>query len=221
MSNFNLGMVLSYHSLLIQGALTTLVLTIGSAAIGGVLGPCIGMLRASSYRWLSWASGIYVELFRATPTLVQVVWVYFALPVITGVQLSGFVSVLLTLGLHEGAYVGEIFRAGIKSIDKGQMYAARAIGMSYRQSMQRIILPQAFRRMVPPLINEFASLMKLTSLASVIAVPELLHAADNVISFTFRPMETYTTIAVIYAILVLPIIALAGYLDRKSGRTSR
>jgi polar amino acid transport system permease protein len=221
MSNFNLGMVLSYHSLLIQGALITLLLTIGSAAIGAVLGPCVGMLRASKYPWLSWTSAVYVDLFRATPTLVQVVWVYFALPVITGVQLSGFASVLLTLGLHEGAYVGEIFRAGIKSIDKGQMFAARAIGMSYRQAMQRIILPQAFKRMVPPLINEFASLMKLTSLASVIAVPELLHAADNVISFTFRPMETYTTIAAIYAILVLPIIALAGYLDRRSGRISR
>ena len=221
MGNFNVSSLFDYRSLLLHGAFVTLYLTLGAAFIGAILGPCIGMMRQSGYWWLSATAGVYVELFRSTPTLVQVVWVYFALPVITGIQLTGVMSVLLTLGLHEGAYVGEIFRAGIRSIDRGQMFAAKAIGMSYGRAMRRIILPQALKRMVPPLINEFASLMKLTSLASVIAVPELLHAADSVISFTFRPMETYTVIAVIYAALVLPIIYFSNYLDSRVGRVSR
>jgi polar amino acid transport system permease protein len=220
-STFNFSMLTAYPTVFIEGALMTAYLTFGAAVIGAVLGPCVGMMRSSSYRTLSWSAGLYVELFRATPTLVQLVWIYYALPVITGVQLSAFASVLLALGLHEGAYVGEIFRAGIKSIDKGQMLAAKAVGMSYSQAMRRIILPQAIKRMIPPLVNEFASLMKLTSLASILAVPEILHTGNSVIAATFRPMEVYTAVGVLYAILVLPIITFAHYLDRAwGGRTT-
>ena len=114
--------------------------------------------------------------------------------------------------------ISEIFRAGINSLDKGQTYAAQALGMSYWQRMRRIILPQVVKRMIPPLINEFASLMKLTSLASVLAIPELLHTGNDVISTTFRPMEIYTAIGAAYAMLVLPIIYLAHHIDRAWGR---
>ncbi|HEY0296331.1 MAG TPA: amino acid ABC transporter permease, partial [Bordetella sp.] len=148
-----------------------------------------------------------------TPTLVQLVWIYYALPILTGVQLSSFTAVLLALGLHEGAYIGEIFRAGVRSVAKGQFLAGQAIGMTYMQTMWHIILPQALKRMIPPLVNEFAALMKLTSLASVLAVPELLHAAYDIIATTFRPLEMYTVAAAVYAMVVAPFIILAHYLE--------
>src|SRR5690242_2076569 len=218
MNELHFGVIWEYRAIFLHGALITAWLTLTSAAIGAVLGPLVGLLRSSRIRMLSLAAGAYVEAFRATPTLVQLVWIFYALPVITGIQLDAFTSVMLALGLHEGAYVGEIFRAGINSLDKGQTYAAQALGMSYWQRMRRIILPQVVKRMIPPLINEFASLMKLTSLASVLAIPELLHTGNDVISTTFRPMEIYTAIGAAYAMLVLPIIYLAHHIDRAWGR---
>src|SRR5690606_15120404 len=103
----------------------------------------------------------YIEFFRTTPALVQLVWIYYSLPIITGLQLTSFTSVAIGLGLHSAAYFAEIFRAGIQSIDRGQTFAARSLGMSHWQSMQRIILPQALQRMVPPLMNEFVTITKL------------------------------------------------------------
>ena len=151
--------------------------------------------------------------FRSTPALVQLVWIYYALPIMTGLQLSAFVSVAFGLGLHTIAYFGEIFRGGILSIDRGQMDAAKSVGMRYRQAMWRIILPQAVRRMVPPFMNETANLVKLTTLGSVLAVYELLHASNNLITATYRPLEVYTTVAVGFAVIIYPIIYFSRRLE--------
>lgn len=217
MSSLQFGLIWEYREVFLRGALFTAGLTLSAATVGGVLGPLLGLARSSRRRWLSWGAGAYVEIFRATPMLVQLVWVYYALPVLTGIQLDAFTSVLIALGLHEAAYVAEIFRAGIQSLDKGQLQAARALGMSHARAMWRIVLPQVLKGMIPPLINQFASLMKLTSLASVVAVPELLHRGNDLIATTFRPMEVYTAIAVSYALLVAPVVYLAHRIERVWG----
>ena len=129
-------------------------------------------MRSSRLAVLRWPAAVYIDIFRATPILVQLVWIYDAMPIVLGVQMGNMVAASVGIGLHAAAYVAEIFRAGIESIDRGQSDAAKSLGMGYGQAMRRIILPQAVRRMVPPFINEFATLMKLTTLGSVIAVLE-------------------------------------------------
>lgn len=212
--SWHLKMIWDYRQVFARGVVVTLELTIIALAGGVVLGLVFGLMRGARNWLLSTSAMIYIETFRSTPTLVQLVWIYYALPMLTGVQLSAFNSVALGLGLHTAAYLAEIFRAGVNSIDRGQMMAAKAIGMTYFQAMRQIILPQATRRMVPPFINEFATLIKLTSLGSVVAVPEILHEANNVISATFRPLEIYTAVAVVFALIACPMIFVARILER-------
>jgi len=211
---WHFGVVWEYREVFLRGALVTAKLTAGALAIGLVLGLLIGMAKSSRRAWLRVPATTYVELFRATPTLVQLVWIYYSLPILTGVQLGSFVSVTLGLGMNAGAYFAEIFRAGILSIDRGQMDAAKAIGMRHWQAMRRIILPQAVRRMIPPFINETATLVKLTTLGSVLAVYELLHESNNLITNTFRPLEVYTTLALAFFAIIYPIIYLSRWLER-------
>jgi polar amino acid transport system permease protein len=220
MYTWHFDVIWDYREVFFRGAIITGQLTLGALAMGIVLGLIVGIGRDSKRGLVSWPAAIFVEIFRSTPTLVQLVWIYYALPIITGLQLSAFASVLIGLGLHAAAYMAEIFRAGVNSIDKGQMHAAKAIGMTYYQAMWRIILPQAVRRMVPPFINEFATLIKLTSLGSVLAVAEILHEANNLISSTFRPMEIYTAVGVLFAAIVFPMIYVARLLELAWARRS-
>src|SRR5215204_5466625 len=157
---------------------------------------------------------LYIEFFRSTPVLVQLVWIYYSLPILTGLQMGNVTSIAVGLGLHAAAYFAEIFRAGIASIERGQTDAAKSIGMSYFQMMRRIVMPQAVRRMIPPFINELATLIKLTTLGSVLAVNELLHESNNLINNTYRPLEIYTALAVAFAVIIYPFIWLSQRLER-------
>jgi len=139
---------------------------------------------------------------------------YYALPLVTGFQLDSFTSVGVGLGLHTSAYYCEVIRAGILAVDRGQTDAAKAVGMPQIQTMRRIVLPQAVRFMVPPFMNETANLMKLTTLGSVLAVHELLHAGNNLITNTYRPLEIYTAIAVIFAAIIYPVIWASRQLEK-------
>jgi polar amino acid transport system permease protein len=206
--------LLDYQEVFYRAALVTAGATAGSLAIGVVLGLVLGMMRSSRLSVLRVPAGFYVELFRSTPVLVQLVWIYYALPILSGVQMGNMSSLLVGLGLHSAAYFAEIFRAGIASIDRGQMDAAKAIGMRYAQAMRRIILPQATRRMIPPFINEFATLMKLTTLGSVLAVPELLHESENLINNTYRPLEVYSVLAVAFLVIIYPFIYISQHIER-------
>jgi len=206
--------LLDYQEVFYRAALVTAGATAGSLAIGVVLGLVLGMMRSSRLSLLRLPAGFYVELFRSTPVLVQLVWIYYALPILSGVQMGNLISLLVGLGLHSAAYFAEIFRAGIASIDRGQMDAAKAIGMRYAQAMRRIILPQATRRMIPPFINEFATLMKLTTLGSVLAVPELLHESENLINNTYRPLEVYSVLAVAFLVIIYPFIYISQHVER-------
>ena len=205
--------VWEYRAVFVRGALVTAQLTVSSVAIGLVLGMPLGLLRGAKPAILRIPSATFIEFFRSTPTLVQLVWIYYALPMLIGVRLGAVAAVTIGLGLHSAAYIAEIFRAGVASIDRGQFLAAKSIGMSYAQAMRRIILPQAVRRMVPPFINELANLIKLTTLGSVLAVYELLHESDNLINTTFRPFEIYTALALVFFVMIFPLI----YLSQKAG----
>ena len=205
--------LLNYRQAFLRAATVTAELTVGALAIGVALGLALGLMRSQPARALRWPAAVYVEFFRSTPALVQLVWIYYALPVLVGAQLGNIPSVIIGLGMHSAAYFAEIFRGGIASIHRGQADAARAIGMRPGQAMRRIILPQAARRMLPPFINEVANLVKLTTLGSVIAVAELLHEGENLISETFRPLEIYTALALAFAAIIFPIIWLSQRLE--------
>jgi polar amino acid transport system permease protein len=211
---WHFGIIWDYRAVFIRGATITAQLTFWSVLLGVTLGLTLGLMRRSQKPLLRIPAACYIELFRSTPVLVQLVWLYYALPILTGLRMDNVVSIALGLGLHSAAYFAEIFRAGVNSIDKGQWDAARAIGMGYAKSMYRIILPQAVRRMIPPFINEFATLIKLTTLGSVLAVNELLHESDNLINSTYRPLEVYTFLAIVFAVLIYPFIYLSQRLER-------
>jgi ABC-type amino acid transport system permease subunit len=159
-----------------------------------------------------------VGLFRGTPLLLQILFVYFALPLLLGVRLGAMTSAVLALSLNAAAYVCEIMRAAIESIDRGQMEAARSLGMSHGQAMWRVILPQTYRRLIPPLVNELAALSKDTSLVMVIALPELLYETQRIAASYLRPWEVYAWSAVGYLIVVLVLSALAARLERRLAR---
>lgn len=207
--------VWEYRMVFVRGAIVTAELTFWATLIGLVLGLPLGLMRRSGFLLLRAPAATFIELFRSTPALVQLVWIYYSLPILAGLQMSNTTSVAVGLGMHAAAYFAEIFRAGVNSIARGQWDAARAIGMTYSQAMRRIILPQAIRRMIPPFINEFASLIKLTTLGSTLAVYELLHEANNLINNTYRPLEIYTVLAVAFAVLIYPIIYASQRLEQR------
>lgn len=212
--NWYFQIVWDYRQVFARGAIVTGELTLGALAIGLSLGLVLGLCRSSRIAALRWPSSFYIELFRSTPILVQLVWIYYAMPILSGVQMGNLTSAMVGIGLHSAAYVAEIFRAGIESIGRGQMDAAKSIGMRYAQAMRRIILPQAVRRMVPPFINEFANLIKLTTLGSVLAVNELLHESENLINNTYRPLEVYSALAIAFFAIIFPFIYMSQHLER-------
>jgi len=207
--------VWDYRQVFIRGAEVTAEITFWALIIGMLLGLLLGLMRSSRMRVLRLPAAIYIDAFRATPILVQLVWIYYALPILLGVQMGNITAACVGIGLHEAAYIAEIFRAGIASIQRGQSDAAKSLGMSYGEAMRRIILPQAVRRMIPPFINEFATLMKLTTLGSVLAVNELLHESENLINNTYRPLEIYTALALVFGVLIYPFIFLSQQLEKK------
>lgn len=207
------GVVWSYKEIFIRGAVMTLYLTLLSMLLGLALGLIFGVGRNSKKRFIHLPSAMYIEAFRGTPLLVQLVWIYYALPVLIGFNLTNFAAALVGLTLNNSSYLAEIFRGGIISIDKGQVEAARSLGMSHFQTLRRIVLPQAVRIMIPPIVNQFAAVLKLSSLASVIAVYELLHEGTNLITTTFRPLEVYTAVAVVYFILTYPMTVASRRLE--------
>ena len=190
--------------LLLQGLRNTCLLAPLAMAIGLVVGLGIALARLSGMWLVERIAAAFTELFRTTPLLVQVVWVYTVLPLLTGITLSPFVSGLTALGLNVAAFMAEIYRTGITSIDPGQRQGALALGMTRGQVMRRIVLPQAARRMVPPATAMWVAMFKDTSILATIGVAELMYQARVVASDTFRPLEVFTTVGVIYFLLTYP-----------------
>ncbi|MEC9329314.1 MAG: amino acid ABC transporter permease [Pseudomonadota bacterium] len=205
MYDWNFNVIWDYRMVYLKGASITMQLSLLAVLFSMSLGLFVGIARQSKRHFLSFPASCYVEIFRDTPLLIQIVWIFYCLPILLGITLTAFWASTVALSLHMSAYVAEIFRAGIASVDKGHVDAARILGLNYFQIMTRIILPQAIRRMLPPLVNNFADILKLSALASVIGVYELLHSVDNVIMNNFRPLEMYSVLAMVYFILIFPV----------------
>ncbi len=212
---FNFDLVVNSFPLLLVGAGVTIKITALSVALGVVIGLFVGIARISRLRILRVLAAVYVDFFRGTPLLVQIFLVYFALPVITGQRVDPFVAAIGSCGINSGAYVAEIFRAGIQSIDKGQMEAGRSLGMTWVQTMRYIIVPQAFKRVIPPLGNEFIALLKDSSLVSVIGFEELTRRGQLIIAKTYGSLEIWLSVAVIYLAMTLTISRFVAYLERR------
>lgn len=212
---FNFEVILDNFNYLLSGAQLTLVITVGSLSMGLAIGLIVAVLRLSGRSLLTVLTIAYIDFFRCTPPLVQLVWIYYVLPILFGIDLSAVNAAILALGLNSGAFLAEIFRAGIQSIDVGQRDAAHVLGLSRRQTFRWIILPQAVRRMLPPIGSMAISLLKESSLASVLAVSELMHLGQLTSARTFRPLELLTTVAVIYFVLTYPLSMLVIYLERR------
>ncbi|WP_372620649.1 amino acid ABC transporter permease [Falsiroseomonas sp.] len=183
---------------LLEGLGNTLWLSAWSILLGLALGLALALLRLSRSRIASVAALVVIEFYRNTPPLVHFFWYFFGLPILIGVSLSPFAAALLALSVQSGAFFAEIFRGGIVSIERGQWEAGRALGMSEARLMRRIILPQAVRRMIPPLMERSFELVKTTALAATLAYGELLYRAMVIASQSFRPLEIYTAVAVIF-----------------------
>lgn len=210
--------VFGYEQLWLNGLLTTLAYAIGTVVGGLAIGVACGLGLLANRWWLTAPIHAYVEVFRCTPVLVQIVWFYFALPIVIGVEIPAWLAAGIGLTLYMGCFATEIFRAGIISIDKGQWNAARAIGMTYAQMMRHIILPQAMRRMAPPFVNQSVIQFKNTALLYVVAVPDLMYTGYLVVSDTYRPLEVYSGVAIAYFLLLYPLTQLGKRLEAHSDR---
>ena len=187
---------------LLEGLLNTVWLSACAIALGLALGLVLAFFRLARSRILAIAAKAVIEFYRNTPPLVHFFWYFYGLPILIGVSLSPFVAALLALSIQSGAFFAEVFRGGIISVETGQWEAGRALGMSRSKLMRRIILPQALRRMIPPLTERAFELVKTTALAATLAYSELLYRAMMVASQSFRPLETYTAVAVLFFLLL-------------------
>lgn len=212
---FDFALVLQSLPVLMRGLVVTIQLWIPSIIIGLVVGFFLALARLSDRAVLRAPSLAYIELFRDTPVLIQLIWFFYAFPIIIGVQLSPFTAALLGLALNTSAYCAEIYRGGIQSIARGQWEGARALGMRRSKILQRIILPQVFKRMLPAFTNRAIEVAKMSSLASVISVHELMYQGRLLSSTYYRPLEILTTVAVIYFILIYPGTWLSARLERR------
>lgn len=207
--------VWQYWDLFMWGLGLTVLYTIGSIVFGVFIGLITCAARLSSWKIFNYAARFYQEIFRCTPLLVQLLWFYYAFPLLVGIDIDNRVAAMLTLSLYVGAFYAEIFRGGILSIDKGQREAAAAIGMSPWQASTRIIMPQAFKRMLPSFINQSVIQFKNTSLISVISVADLAYMAAVVNGQTYRPLESYTLMAGLYIAMLLPLTQAADWIERR------
>jgi len=207
-----------YRGLIALGLGVTLLYAISTILIGLAIGLATGLLRLSR-SWLINAPLIaYVEIFRCTPLLVQIIWFYYALPVVIGIDIPAHVAATMVLSLYTGAFYAEIVRGGVNSIERGQWDAARALGLRRLQLLRLVILPQAVRRMIPPFMNQSIIQLKNTSLVSTIAVADLLYSGQMITAATYRPLEVYTMVAVVYFAVLFPLTLAAQGVERRLAR---
>jgi His/Glu/Gln/Arg/opine family amino acid ABC transporter permease subunit len=199
---------------LLNGMIWTIQLTAWGLLCGLPVGLLVGLMRVSPIRVLSLVSGIYVEAIRGTPLLVQIFAIYFVLPAF-GVKIPEYMAAILALSINASAYIAEIFRAGIESIPKGQMEAARSLGFGYLPAMGLVILPQAMRRVVPPLTNEAIALLKDSSLVSLMGMTELTRTGQELASRLANPMTVWLAVALCYLLLTIPLTSLARVLEKR------
>ncbi|AMT92523.1 nickel transporter [Brevibacterium linens] len=215
LAQFNWLGVIDYIPALLQGLYYTLLVSVVGLVIGFVLGAIFGLGRISRSKIVYGISTAYIELLRGTPVLVQAIWIYFALPLIIGFNIPSLTAGIIVIGLNSGAYIAEIVRGAVQSVEKGQMEAGRPLGLSQHLTMRYVIWPQAFKRMIPPLGNQFIISIKDTSLLSVILVPELIFQGRLVASNHFNAVEIYTTVAIFYLVITLTLSKVLNIMEKR------
>jgi polar amino acid transport system permease protein len=210
--------VLDNTDALLVGAVGTLRIFAICLVLGLSLGLVVGLGRYARNAWLHWPATAFVEFFRNTPVLVQILWFYFALPILLPFSISPLAAAALGISLNSAAFSAEIYRGGIQSIEPGQWDGARALGMSWAQAMRRIVLPQALKRMTPALTNRAIEIFKMSTLASAVAYVELLQQGKLIASLNYNPIEAYTAVAVIFFIFLWPMVQFTYVLERRLRR---
>ncbi|MDQ0255691.1 polar amino acid transport system permease protein/polar amino acid transport system substrate-binding protein [Evansella vedderi] len=193
----------------------TVVITVISLIIALIIGLVLGICSITRNKLLRAIATIYVDIIRGTPILVQILFIYFGLPSVTGITMSALTAGIIAISINAGAYLVEIFRAGINSIDKGQMEAGRTLGFSYAETMRIIILPQAVRRMIPAFVNQFIVSIKDTSLLSVIGIAELTFAGQSIYAMNFRAFQILFAVGVLYFIIIYILTMFSRWLERR------
>ena len=216
--NWDFHTIFANWEILARGLVGTFELAVVSLIAGTAIGLVVGAGRFSRRHVFHWPATAFVEFFRNTPVLVQILWFFFALPILISVDMTAYVAATLALSLNTGAFMAEIFRGGIQSIDRGQWEASRAVGMTYAQSMRRVVLPQAVKRMLPAFTNRGIELFKMTTLASAIAFGEILYGAKTIAASPFNAIEAYTTVALIFFGLVYPMVQFLYAIERNLQR---
>ncbi|OJI95394.1 amino acid ABC transporter membrane protein (PAAT family) [Planktotalea frisia] len=207
---------------LLNGFGATILLSVIAAFLSMAIGLMVALPGMSSNRWIRLPSRIYIEFVRAIPLLPMLFWVFYGLPVVLksmgiNVSIDAFWGAVITLAISDSAFTAEIYRSGIQSIAKGQTEAAKTVGLNYRQTMRYVILPQAIRRILPPLANQFIYIVKMSAFASVIGMQELTRRANELVVTEYRPLEIYTLLILEYLVLVLIISFFVRWLERKMG----
>jgi len=207
---------------LLNGFGATIVLSLTAAALSMTLGLMVALPGMSTNRWIRMPSRIYIEFIRAIPLLPMLFWVFYGLPVVLQsmgitLRIDAFWGAVITLAISDSAFTAEIYRSGIQSIARGQTEAAKTIGLTYSQTMRYVILPQAIRRILPPLANQFIYIVKMSAFASVIGMQELTRRANELVVTEYRPLEIYTLLILEYLVLVLIISFFVRWLERKMG----
>lgn len=213
---FNLGILVRAMPLLLSGLTTTILLGLASIAVGMALGLMVCILRLYAPLPVRLAATAFIDAFRALPVLVVLILIYYALPFV-GVRLSSFASATIGLSLVFAAFTAEVIRAGIESVPKGQFEAAQALGLPFRLTLFKVILPQALRVAIPPQTSNCVSLFKETSLASVVAMPDLLKQATDAQAFMGNPTPLIGA-ALVYLVLLWPMVRLVGLLEARARR---
>jgi glutamine transport system permease protein len=197
------------------GTIMTLKITCISLILAFFIGLFMGIFRITNNIVLRAISAIYVDIIRGTPLLIQILFIYFGLPAVLHIKIDAFTAGVVSIAINAGAYLVEIFRAGIESIDQGQMEAGRSLGLTYGQTMRMIILPQAVRRMIPAFVNQFIISLKDTSLLSVIGIAELTMQGQSIYAVNFRAFEILSAVAVFYFILIYILTTASRWLERR------
>ncbi|TBW40721.1 amino acid ABC transporter permease [Siculibacillus lacustris] len=220
MNGFDWKVIVEWAPLLLQGLGVTILFTLGGLALGLVIGVAVAVMALSRHGLVRIVARAFVDAVRGTPLLLQLFILYYAMPSI-GLKLSAPVAGILGLGINAGAYLAEIFRAGIEAVPRQHVHAARSLGMSSRQTFWRIELPQAVGLVLPPMANEMISLVKSTSLISTISIGELLRSGQIAVSITFAPLEIYLVVALLYLAINLALSNLVRVLEHRSGAGAR
>ncbi|AFA47062.1 amino acid ABC transporter permease [Acetobacterium woodii] len=207
--------IVQYWPRLLEGLALTVEITIISLFIAGILGLVFGLLSVSKSKIPRAIALVYVDIVRGTPLLVQAFFIYFGVPTVLGIQSDSFISGIITLSLNAGGYLAEIFRGGIESISKGQMEAARSLGLPYGMAMRSVILPQAVRTMTPALINQCIITLKDTSLLSVIGVAELTQTGRLIIANNYESFKVWAIVAVMYFVIIMILSKISKRIERK------